>query len=144
MRMRILTAGVLTLLTMVIPVSAREAARTPGFTCDLLAARQPLPGSSTVDFRVTKMTFATASAAAMHRHKYGEILYLLSGSGSSTIEHGATTALSKDRAIVIPANVYHKLTPTGSAPLTVLSVQFPQRHAAAYDPHQKGWDECKR
>jgi len=142
--MRILTACVLTLLTMVIPVSAREAARTPGFSCDLLAARQPLPGSSTVDFRVTKMTFATASAATMHRHKYGEILYLLSGSGSSILENGSTTVLSKNKAIVIPANVYHKLKPAGTSPLTVLSVQFPDHHSVAYDPRPKGWDECKR
>lgn len=141
--MRILTACVLTLFAALLPAAATDAS-TPGFGCHLLAARQALPGSSTVDFRVVKMTFASAAAAAMHRHKYGEILYLLSGRGSSTIEGSAATALSQDRAIVIPPNVYHKLTPTGSSPLTVLSVQFPDRHSTSYDPRSKGADECKR
>jgi quercetin dioxygenase-like cupin family protein len=139
--MRIVLVALFTLLTSVTPVVAAQG--TPPFNCRVIAARQPLPGATVVDFRVVRMTFAAGTSGAMHRHKYGEIVYLLSGSGSSTSPNGAVTPLSSDRALVVAPNAYHKLTPTGKSALTVLSVQFPQRHASSYDGRPAGPDQCK-
>ena len=134
---------VLILLTSVTAAYAAQSAQQPGFACRVLAARQPVPGTTVTDFRVVKLTFASQTVGALHRHKYGEILYLLSGSGTSTSQDGTVTPLSTDRALVIPPNIYHKVTPTGTAALSVLSVQFPERRAASYDSRPSGPDQCK-
>lgn len=101
------------------PVSPQAPA---GFTCETLAHRQMLGGSPPITARVLKQTYATGKVPVMHRHKVGEILYILSGSGTNTMD-GKTTALSPDHAIIIPAGTEHALAGTGSAGLTVVSVQ---------------------
>ena len=126
------------------PAAAQQATPFPGFRCDLLAARQPLPGSSSTDFRVVKLTYAPGAVGAEHRHRYGEILYLLSGSGTSASGNVVTT-LSKHRALVIPAQTYHTLNPTGPFGMSVLSVQFPSAHDEGFTPrHPSGPDVCLR
>lgn len=78
----------------------------------------------------------------MHRHKFGEILYLLSGSGTDTT-NGHKSALSADRALVIPAGTYHSIAP-GPNGVTVLSVQFTDTTAAAWEPKNfKGPSACR-
>jgi len=59
----------------------------------------------------------------MHRHKVGEVVYVLSGSGTNTM-NGKTTALIPDRAVIVPAGTEHAIAGTGSTGVTVISVQI--------------------
>ncbi len=105
----------------------------PGFSCLTLAHRQSLPSAPGVTFRVLKQTYAPTFAAVKHRHKFGEILYLLSGSATDTT-NGRKTPLTGNRAIVIPAETYHAITP-GPMGAVLLDVQFLDTN-----PKTPGWE----
>jgi quercetin dioxygenase-like cupin family protein len=104
----------------------------PGFSCVTLAHRQALAGAPGTTFRVEKLIFAPNSLPSEHKHRGGEIVYLLSGSGTNTM-NGSTTALTKDRALVIPAGVHHSLLPTNGSTLTVIAVQFSDKARPAFE-----------
>jgi len=113
------------ILAMLLGVLAAAAPAThayPGFSCITLAHRQSLPSAPGVTFRVLKQTYAPTFPRVKHRHKFGEILYLLSGSATDTT-NGRKTVLTGNRAIVIPAETYHDITP-GSKGAVLLDVQF--------------------
>lgn len=137
-------AAALPLATAGLPASvpAQQATPFPGLTCQLLAARQELPGSSTTDFRVIKLTVAPGASGAPHVHASGEIMYLLSGSGTSSVD-GKSTPILADHAYVIPAGKTHNFTATGTSPLVLLAVQFPAHDQKAFDPRNpSGPDIC--
>jgi mannose-6-phosphate isomerase-like protein (cupin superfamily) len=122
--------------------SAQQATPFPGLTCNLLAGRQALAGSSTTDFRVIKMTVAPGASGAPHVHAHGEIMYVLSGSGTSSV-NGTSTPILADHAYVIPAGKTHDFTAAGTSPLVVLEVQFPEHDQKAFDPKSpSGPDIC--
>lgn len=133
----------LTLAISLAPVVANAATQgTPGFACSTLAARQPMPGASNVTFRVLKQTYSHGIKAYPHTHKFGEIVYLLSGSGTNTM-NGKTTALTADEALVISPGVAHYLMPKGNGDLTVLSVQYMDKTAQGWQPQTfKGPSLC--
>jgi quercetin dioxygenase-like cupin family protein len=109
----------------------------PGFSCATLLNKRTLTGAPGVSVRVLKMTYAQDGTASIHHHQFGEIVYLLAGSGTNTMK-GATTALSADNAIYIPAGTDHSISPTGSGSVTVLSVQFFGTAAPPWQP--KGYN----
>ena len=145
MRSTIVTlAFVLPLVAAAVPATApaQQATPFPGLTCAMLAARQELSGSSTIDFRVIKLTVAPGASGAPHVHAHGEIMYLLSGSGTSSV-NGVSTPILPDHAYVIPAGTTHNFTATGTAPLVLLDVQFPDHNQKAFDPKSpSGPDIC--
>jgi quercetin dioxygenase-like cupin family protein len=98
-----------------------------------LAHRQALPSAPGVTFRVLKQTYAPTFRPAKHRHKFGEILYLLSGSATDTT-NGRKTVLTGNRAIVIPAETYHEIAP-GPKGAVLLDVQFLDNN-----PKTPGWE----
>jgi quercetin dioxygenase-like cupin family protein len=115
-------------------VAAAPAAKPfAGFSCMTLAHRQSLPGAPGETFRVLKQTYSPAFAPVRHRHEFGEILYLLSGSATDTT-NGRKTILTGDRAIVIPAETYHDITP-GPNGAVLLDIQFLDRN-----PKTPGWE----
>lgn len=114
-------------------IAAAPANPYPGFSCMTLAHRQTLAGAPGVTFRVLKQTYAPNFVPAKHRHKFGEILYLLSGSATDTT-NGRKTALTGNRAIVIPAETYHDITP-GPKGAVLLDVQFLDTN-----PKTPGWE----
>jgi mannose-6-phosphate isomerase-like protein (cupin superfamily) len=137
-------AFVLPLIAAGVPAAApaQQATPFPGLTCALLAARQELAGSTTIDFRVIKMTVAPGASGSPHVHAHGEIMYLLSGSGTSSV-NGASTPILPDHAYVIPAGKTHNFTATGTSPLVMLEVQFPDHDQKAFDPKSpSGPDIC--
>ena len=113
--------------------AAPQATPLPGFACTTLAPRQPMPGAPNVTFRVLKQTYSHGVAAVPHKHKFGEVLYLLSGSGTNTM-NGKTTPLSADSALVVPADTNHTILPTGNGDLTVLDVQFTDKATPGWQP----------
>ena len=78
----------------------------------------------------------------MHKHKLGEIIYLLSGSGSILEQNGKKTPLSSNSAFVIPADAYHRVIP-GPQGITVLSVQFTKRHSPTWEPKKSKASLCR-
>jgi quercetin dioxygenase-like cupin family protein len=114
-------------------VAAANAQPTPypGFSCATLAQRQKLAGAPGLTFRVVKTTWSASSKPLPHRHRFGEILYLLSGSGTNTM-NGKTLALSADSAIVVPADTDHAIAAKGDSPVTLLAVQFTDAHSPAW------------
>ena len=124
-----------TVLTLFAVLVAAAPATNPyaGFSCITLAHRQNLPSAPGVTFRVLKQTYAPTFAAVKHRHKFGEILYLLSGSATDTT-NGRKTALTGNRAIVIPAETYHDITP-GPKGAVLLDIQFLDTN-----PKTPGWE----
>jgi quercetin dioxygenase-like cupin family protein len=121
MRITMIFALVLA-LTPLAPVSAQPASPT-AFSCETLAHRQVIGGTPPIAVRVVKQTSAPGKVPLMHRHKVGEIIYVLSGTGTNTM-NGKTTALSADSAVVVPAGTEHAIGGTGSAGVTVISVQM--------------------
>jgi len=117
----------------VLIAAAPSANPYAGFSCMTLAHRQSLAGAPGVTFRVLKQTYAPTFAATKHRHKFGEILYLLSGSATDTT-NGRKTALTGNRAIVIPAETYHDIKP-GPKGAVLLDVQFLDTN-----PKTPGWE----
>jgi quercetin dioxygenase-like cupin family protein len=123
--------------------SAQSATPVPGFSCVTLAHRQPVPGAPNVTFKVLRQTYETPASTALHKHKHGEIIYLLSGSGTNTM-NGRTSALTQDKALIVPANAVHELRQTGSEPLVVLDVQFTDTKRPSWEPKTyKGPSVCK-
>lgn len=115
-------------------VAAAPAANPyAGFSCITLAHRQSLPGAPGETFRVLKQTYAATFVPVRHRHEFGEILYLLSGSATDNT-NGRKTVLTGNRAIVIPAETYHDVTP-GPKGAVLLDIQFLDRN-----PKTAGWE----
>lgn len=115
-------------------VAAAPAANAyPGFSCVTVAHRQNLPGAPGVTFRVLKQTYSASFARTKHRHKFGEILYLLSGSAVDTT-NGRKTVLTGNRAVVIPAETYHDIAP-GPKGAVLLDIQFLDTN-----PKTPGWE----
>ena len=124
-----------TLLTLFAVLLAAAPAPNPyaGFSCMTLAHRQSLPSAPGVTFRVLKQTYASSFAPAKHRHEFGEILYLLSGSATDNT-NGRKTALTSNNAIVIPAETYHYISP-GPKGAVLLDIQFLDKN-----PKTPGWE----
>lgn len=122
------------ILALFIALGATPApkARYLDFSCVKLARRQPLPGAPGVTFRIRKLIFgASGRGSVIHRHKFGEILYLLSGSGWN-VTSGKKTPLSSESVVVIPANTHHQILP-GPKGATLLAVQFSDNAASAFE-----------
>jgi mannose-6-phosphate isomerase-like protein (cupin superfamily) len=100
---------------------AAKATPYPGFSCATLLHKRSVTGAPGV------------CAASIHHHQFGEIVYLLSGSGTNTMK-GATTPLSADSAIYIPAGTDHSISPAGSGSVTVLAVQFAGTSGPSWQP----------
>jgi mannose-6-phosphate isomerase-like protein (cupin superfamily) len=138
MRSKILAVLAMLLVT---PVSApaQNTAPTakgtpyPGFSCATLLHKRSLTGAAGVTVRVVKQTYAQSGAAGIHHHQVGEIVYLLSGSGTNTMK-GTTTPLSADSAIYIPPGTDHYISPAGSGSVTVLAVQFTGTSTPSWQP----------
>lgn len=127
------------------PAGAQNATPFPGFSCESLASRQSLGDTPGIQFRVLKLTCAPHAVGAIHRHRHGEIVYLLSGSGESVDANGKVTPYSSDKALVVPANAYHKNVALGPAPLVLLTVQFLSDKGPAFDPRSpSGPDTCAK
>jgi quercetin dioxygenase-like cupin family protein len=124
-----------TVLTLFAVLVAAAPAANPyaGFSCVTLAHRQSLPSAPGVTFRVLKQTYSSTFAAVKHRHEFGEIMYLLSGSATDNT-NGRKTALTGNRAIVIPAETYHAITP-GPRGAVLLDIQFLDAN-----PKTPGWE----
>ena len=124
-----------TLLTLFAVLVAAAPAPNPyaGFSCITLAHRQSLAGAPGEMFRVLKQTYAPTFAPTKHRHEFGEILYLLSGSATDNTS-GRITVLTGNRAIVIPAETYHYIKP-GPKGAVLLDVQFLDKN-----PKTPGWE----
>src|SRR5215469_12826774 len=99
-----------------LPQAGLAQSTTRNMSCERLAHRQPLAGSPNTTFRVERMHFPPGTNGELHSHKGSEIVYLLSGSGTNTM-NGQTTVLSKDEAIVVQPGVQHSLTPTNGTTL---------------------------
>ena len=128
----------MTVLALLFTVAAAPAPKHYyGFSCVVLAQRRSLPGTPGVTFRVLKIHFAANQRGhEMHRHKLGEILYLLSGSGWNAM-NGKKTPLSSDAALVIPAATHHEILP-GPAGVTLLTVQFTDtKSVSPFEPKKK-------
>lgn len=124
---------ILSMLFAVVIGAAPAANPYAGFSCITVAHRQSLPSAPGVTFRVLKQTYAPSFAPVKHRHKFGEILYLLSGAATD-MTNGRKTALTGNRAIVIPAQTYHTITP-GPKGAVLLDVQFLDTN-----PKTPGWE----
>ena len=124
---------ILSMVFAVVVAAAPAANPYPGFSCVTLAHRQTLAGAPGVTFRVLKQTYSPSFGPAKHRHRFGEILYLLSGSATDTT-NGRKTALTGNRAIVIPAETYHSIAP-GPKGAILLDVQFLDTN-----PKTPGWE----
>jgi quercetin dioxygenase-like cupin family protein len=124
-----------TFLTLFAVLVAAGPAANPyaGFSCMTLAHRQSLPSAPGVTFRVLKETYAPTLARVKHRHEFGEILYLLSGSATNDT-NGRKTVFTGSRAIVIPAETYHAVTP-GPNGAVLLDIQFLDAN-----PKTPGWE----
>ncbi len=122
-------------LTLFAVLVAATPAANPyaGFSCVTLAHRQSLPSAPGVTFRVLKQKYAPTFAAVRHRHEFGEIMYLLSGSATDNT-NGRKTVLSGNRAIVIPAETYHDVT-SGPKGAVLLDIQFLDTK-----PKTPGWE----
>lgn len=105
-----------------------------GFSCVVLAHRQNLPSAPGVSFRVLKLHFnGNQPGHVMHSHKFGEILYLLSGNGWNSM-NGKKTALSSNAALIIPAGTRHEIVP-GPGGVTMFTVQFTDvKSASPFEP----------
>jgi quercetin dioxygenase-like cupin family protein len=105
-----------------------------GFSCVVLAHRQNLPSAPGVSFRVLKLHFSgNQPGHVTHSHKFGEILYLLSGSGWNMI-NGKKTPLSSNSALIIPAGTRHEIVP-GAGGVTMFTVQFTDvKSASPFEP----------
>jgi quercetin dioxygenase-like cupin family protein len=117
----ILTAFVFALIA----ATPTEAAAAT-FSCETLAHRQLLSVDPAISARVVKQVYVPGKAPLFHRHKVGEILYVLAGRGSS-ITDGKTTPLLPGHAVVIPAGTEHAIASAGASGLTVLAVQLSDR-----------------
>jgi quercetin dioxygenase-like cupin family protein len=121
MRSLILTGFVLASIA----ATPAEAA-TVAFPCETLAHRQLLSVDPAISVRVVKQVYVSGKTPLFHRHKVGEILYVLAGRGSS-ITAGKATPLLPGHALVIPAGTEHAIASAGAGGLTVLAVQLSDR-----------------
>ena len=111
------------LLAATLPAAAQQGSQ-PGFACQTLVHRQILKGESPpLHVRVLKQTYFPGKASLPHRHQAGEILYVISGSGTNRM-NGKTTRLVAGHALVIPADVEHEIAGTGANGVTLLAVQM--------------------
>ena len=101
-------------------------AATVTFSCETLAHRQFLLDDPAISARVVKQVYVPGKTPLYHRHKVGEILYVLAGHGSS-ISDGKTTPLLPGQVLIVPAKTEHAITATGASGLTVLAVQLSDR-----------------
>ena len=127
------------------PAAAQQAQSLPHFSCTTLAHRHAVPENPNLQFRVLKLTFEPGYVASqnMHRHKYGEIVYLLSGSGADQTIDGKKTPLTSTKALFIPPTEVHTIVPTGNTPVSVISVQFTDAKAPAFTAVSKVPAVCK-
>jgi quercetin dioxygenase-like cupin family protein len=127
------------------PAAAQQAQTLPHFSCTTLAQRHSVPGNPNLHVRVLKLTFEPGYVPSqnMHRHKYGEIVYLLSGSGADQTIDGKKTPLTTSKALFIPPTEVHTIVPTGNTPVSVISVQFTDAKAPAFIAVSKVPAVCK-
>jgi quercetin dioxygenase-like cupin family protein len=127
------------------PAVAQQPQTLPHFSCLTLGHRQVVPGNPNLAFRVLKLTFEPGydPSQNMHRHKYGEIVYLLSGQGADQTIAGKKTPLSPVKALFIPPTEVHTIVPTGKSLLSVISVQFTDATAPAFTAVSKVPAVCK-
>jgi quercetin dioxygenase-like cupin family protein len=112
---------------------AAQGSPYPGFSCATLLHKRAVTGAPGVSVRMLKQTYTQSGTASIHHHQFGEIVYLLAGSGTNTMK-GATTPLSADSAIYIPAGTDHSISPAGSGSVTVLAVQFAGTSGPSWQP----------
>jgi len=62
---------------------------------------------------VWQQTIAAGAATPVHRHACEEVIVILSGSGTLTIE-GETTAFGPNTTLIIPNDVVHQIVNTGA------------------------------
>jgi quercetin dioxygenase-like cupin family protein len=133
-------------LTLVLAVSVPALAQpdpNPDVTCVTLSHRHALPDVPGMTFRVLKLTIRKIGATHMHKHKFGEIVYLLAGSGTNTM-NSKSKMLSADSAIVIPPRTNHVISPLPHGSVTILAVQFTDKAAPAWQPRDfKGPNSCR-
>jgi len=65
-------------------------------------------------------TIEPGAATPMHRHACEEVIVVLSGSGTLTIE-GETTAFGPNSTLIIPNDVVHQIVNTGVAEMHLVA-----------------------
>ena len=75
-------------------------------------------GISTME--VWQQTIAAGAATPVHRHACEEVIVVLSGSGTLTIE-GETTAFGPNSTLIIPNDAVHQIVNTGGDDMSIIA-----------------------
>ncbi len=91
---------------------------------------------------VWQQTIAPGAATPVHRHACEEVIVILSGSGTLTID-GETTAFGPNSTLIIPDDVVHQIVNTGADEMhlvATLSMSPVRVHTADGAPMPLPWD----
>jgi mannose-6-phosphate isomerase-like protein (cupin superfamily) len=69
---------------------------------------------------VWQQTIAAGAATPVHRHACEEVIVVLTGSGTLTIE-GKTTAFGPNSTLIIPNDVVHQIVNTGADDMDIIA-----------------------
>lgn len=69
---------------------------------------------------VWQQTIAAGAATPVHRHACEEVIVILSGSGTLMI-NGETTAFGPNSTLIIPHDVVHQITNTGTDDMNLIA-----------------------
>jgi len=69
---------------------------------------------------VWQQTIAAGAATPVHRHACEEVIVILTGSGTLTIE-GKTTAFGPNSTLIIPNDVVHQIVNTGADDMDIIA-----------------------
>jgi len=93
---------------------------------------------------VWQQTIAPGAATPVHRHACEEVIVILSGAGSLTIE-GETTAFGPNSTLIIPNDVVHQIVNTSADEMhliATLSMAPVQVRTGDGTPMPLPWDAC--
>ena len=93
---------------------------------------------------VWQQTIAPGAATPVHRHACEEVIVILSGAGSLTIE-GETTAFGPNSTLIIPNEVVHQIVNTSADEMhliATLSMAPVQVRTGDGTPMPLPWDAC--
>ena len=79
-----------------------------------------MPGRT---LRIHKETFSSDFTRDSHHHNGTDIIYVISGKGTNTM-NGVTRNLRQDDVVVVPRGVDHSVQSTKHSTITVLSIQI--------------------
>jgi mannose-6-phosphate isomerase-like protein (cupin superfamily) len=88
----------------------------PGLEHQTLAG----PRDGMAGMEVWMQTIAAGAATPVHRHNCEEVIVVLRGSGTCTIE-GETTGFGPNSTLVLPPNVVHQICNTGGSDMFIVA-----------------------